>query len=117
MDLSDEQMRVSVRELLTAAGFSPGQATQMIDGLDTMEELSKEAGELSDKTVRELNLVTTPFVGMLSLSMASDDASNAGYFSLLKSLLGEVMRATYQIGVKNSVSIWQDQEDNKDLPN
>ena len=115
MSFTDTKIRGAVRDLLTGAGFSPEQATQMLDGLDITEELSRELGELSEQAVKELNMISLPFAGMLALS--PDGSSDEAYFSLLKDLLGEIMRAAYQLGVKNSISIWQSREDNEDLPN
>ena len=117
MSFTDTKMRGTVQDLLTGAGFSSEQATQMLDGLDITEELSRELGELSEQAVKKLNLISLPFVGTLALS--PDSSSDEAYFSLLKDLLGEIMRAAYQLGGKNSISIWQSQsrEENKDLPN
>lgn len=117
MSLVNDQLRVEVRALLINAGFSPGQASQLIEGLNVVDELSQELGELPESTVRELNLLTAPFMGMVVLSLDSNDPATEAYFSLLKDLLSEVMRAAYQLGIEKSESIWQEREDNKDLPN
>ncbi len=110
---NQNQVRAEVRELLTKSGFTSGQANQLLEGMNVIEELSQELGVLSDEAVRELNLVSSPFMGMLLFIVDQDDPKAGMYFSLLKDLLSEVIRASYQLGLK----AWQGQEDDKDLPN
>lgn len=114
MGLTDkDQMRTEVRELLITSGFTSGQANQLLEGMNVIEELSQELGDLSVEAVRELNLVSTPFMGVLLFVIDQDDPESKMYFSLLRDLLSEIMRASYQLGIK----VWQEREENKELPN
>ncbi len=112
-DDQKQNIRAEVRTLLTKSGFTSGQANQLLEGMNVIEELSQELGDLSAEAVRELNLVSSPFMGMLLFVVDQDDPQAEMYFSLVKDLLSEVVRAAYQLGIK----VWQEREENKDLPN
>ncbi len=117
MSLLEDKLRVDVRTLLTQAGFSPGQASQIIEGLNVVEELSKELGEIPDDVVIGLNTISSPFMGMVAIQLDTSDPATEAYFSLVKDLLSEVIRAAYQMGINKAESIWQDRADDEDLYN
>lgn len=109
-----DDFRVTIRELFIRVGFTPQHTTQMIEGINVIEELSMELGEVSDDVVEKLNQVSLPFVGMVSLTMDYSDPVVGENFVLLRQLLGLTLRAAYQVGSENAVRI-QDREDDKDF--
>ena len=114
--LNVDKLRAEMQKTLVAVGFTVQQTNQVIEGLDAIEELSQELGELSDKTIDDLNQLGSPLSAMMVFSLGPNVPDTKEQFSLLRQLTGEIVRAAYYLGGKDALE-WQSQDDRKDFPN
>lgn len=93
-----DEMRVQMRELLGHVGFSPTQISTVMSGLDVVEGFSFDLGELSDDEQDQLSLFSSPMMAMILLEMDYASPNLEATYALYGELLGETIRATYQVG-------------------
>lgn len=96
---NENEMRAQMQELLGQVGFDPTQISTVMSGMDVVQGFSIDLGELSDDEQAQLSLHSSPMMAMLLLEM---DRKSSHFeeenYSLFGELLGEIIRATYQVG-------------------
>ncbi len=98
IERSGNEMRVFLRELLGNFGFNPVQISEVLSGMDAITEFSIALGEISDDERAQLSSISSPMMAMLVIEIEDSEDFEETY-ALLGDLLGEIVRATYQLGV------------------
>ncbi len=94
-----DELRIFMQELLENSGFTPTQISTVVLGMDAIEEYSNDLGELSDAEQTQLSTISSPMMAMLTLELAEHSPLRfEESYALLGDLLGEVVRAIYQVG-------------------
>ncbi len=98
IERSGKELRVFLRELLGNFGFNSTQIGTVLSGMDAIEESSIALGELPDAERAQLSSFSSPMMAMLLLEI-EDSVDFEETYSLLGDLLGEIIRATYYVGM------------------
>ncbi len=94
----ENEERVFLPELLENFGFNPPQISTVLSGMDSISEFSIALGEISDDERAQLSSLSSPLMAMLVLELDDTFLGFEGRYALLGDLLGEIIRATYQLG-------------------
>ncbi len=94
----EDKIRVFLPELLGNFGFNSMQISTVLSGMDSITEFSTALGEISDDERAQLSSLSSPMMAMLILEIDETSRDFEGSYSLLGDLLGEIIRATYQLG-------------------